>query len=165
MPLARISFSENFDERNYDVVARIPFNDRQLLRTLVREGIERQFGLRIERVTRMQKAYTLTSALTPASGIEPGGEDDVPMSGVGQGSLIGTAQSLQDIANALEGLLGAPVMNETGLTGKDNYSVSSKMPQPEAVFDFADKLGLKLAPVERPIEILVIQKLASGERR
>ncbi len=165
MPLARISFSENFDERNYDVVARIPFDDRQLLRTLVREGIERQFGLRIERVTRMQKAYTLTSALTPASGIEPGGEDDVPMSGVGQGSLIGTAQSLQDIANALEGLLGAPVINETGLTGKYNYSVSSKMPQPEAVFDFADKLGLKLAPVERPIEILVIQKLASGERR
>jgi uncharacterized protein (TIGR03435 family) len=87
------------------------------------------------------------------------------MSGTGQGSLIGTAQFLQDIANALEGLLGAPVIDETGLTGKYNYSVSSKMPQPEAVFDFADKLGLKLASAERPIEILMIRKLASGERR
>jgi uncharacterized protein (TIGR03435 family) len=71
----------------------------------------------------------------------------------------------QDIARALEGLSGRPVIDETGLKGKYNYSVSSNIPRPEAVFDFADQLGLKLTPADRQIEILVVRQLKSSERK
>jgi uncharacterized protein (TIGR03435 family) len=164
-PFARISFPEKFDELNYNVTARIPFADLDLLRRLVREAIEKRFGLTIEKEMRMQPIYSLVTAPSASARIQPAEEDDICMSGGGQASLIGTAQSMQDIARALEGLSGRPVIDETGLKGKYNYSVSSKIPRPEVVFDFADQLGLKLTPAERQIEILVVRQLKSSERK
>ncbi len=81
------------------------------------------------------------------------------MSGGGQMSIVGTAQTMQDIAHAFEGLLNVPVVDETGLKGKYNYSVLSKLSEPEAAFDFAHQLGLELTQAERQIEMLVVRKV------
>jgi len=56
-PLARMSLPENPDQGNYDVVARVPAADGELLRTLDREAFEKRFGLRIETETRTVRAY------------------------------------------------------------------------------------------------------------
>ena len=63
------------------------------------------------------------------------------MSGVGQGSIIGTAQTMDEIASAFEGELQTPVINETQLKGKYDYSASSKLSEPEFAFDLAHQLG------------------------
>jgi uncharacterized protein (TIGR03435 family) len=79
------------------------------------------------------------------------------MSRVGQGSIIGTAQAMPDIARTFEDMLSIPVIDETGWQGKYNYSVSSKLTGSEAAFDMANQLGLELTEVKRPIEMLVMR--------
>ena len=73
--------------------------------------------------------------------------------------IIGTAQAMQDIAGVFEGLLNTPVIDGTGLKGKYNYSVMSKLSESEGAFDMAHQLGLELTEAERPIEMLVVRKI------
>ncbi len=81
------------------------------------------------------------------------------MSGRAEGSLIGTAQTMQQVALMFESLLKVPVIDATGLKGNYNYSASSKLHESEAVFELAHQLGLELTPEDRPTEMLVVQKI------
>jgi uncharacterized protein (TIGR03435 family) len=101
----------------------------------------------------------MKAAQKSASQLHPAKADDDCMSGVGQGSIIGTARTMHEIARAFEGLLNTPVVDETGLQGKYNYSASSSMRQPEAALEMARQLGLELLPADRPIEMLVVRKV------
>ena len=65
---------------------------------------------------------------------------------------------MKDIARILQGLLGAPVIDETRIEGNFSYSVSSNLRGPDTAFDFARQLGLRLEPAERPIEMLLVRK-------
>jgi uncharacterized protein (TIGR03435 family) len=158
-PPARISFPEKMDDGRYDIAAHIPAPDRGLLLEIVRKAVEEHFGLRVERETRMQHGYSLTAAQTRSPHLQAAREDGVWMVGRGQRSIIGTAQTMQEIARHLEGLLNAPVIDEAGLKGKYDYSASSDLPDAEAAFELADQLGLKLVPADRPIEVLVVRKV------
>jgi uncharacterized protein (TIGR03435 family) len=134
-PLARIVFPEKLDEGNYDVTADIPVADRELLLQIIREAVERQFGLRVEREEQTQRVYVLTAPRNPSPQLRLAISSEEWMCGEGQGSIIGTAQPMLDIARAFEGLLNVPVVDGTGLKGNYNYSVSSKLPESEAAFD------------------------------
>ena len=158
-PLTRIAFPEKLDEGNYDVTAHIPVGDREQLLQVVRDAVERHFGLRVEREERMQRVYILTALPDVSPQLQPAISDGEWMCGGGQGSIIGTAQSMQDIARAFEGLLRVPVVDGTGLKRKFDYSASSKLSESEAVFDLARQLGLELTEAERPIEMLVVRKV------
>src|SRR5215471_9792814 len=81
------------------------------------------------------------------------------MSGGGESSIIGTVQTMRDIAREFEGLLNTPVIDSTNLNGKYNYSALSKLSKPESAFDLAHQLGLKLTEATRPIEMLVVRQL------
>lgn len=159
MPTSRIVFPEKLDEARYDVTAHIPVADRDQLLQVVREAVEKHFGLRVERGERMQRIYRLTASGKPSSQLQPAKDDDKEMRGGGLDSMIGTAQEIKDIASELEGLLEVPVIDETGFEGIYNYSASSKRPQPEASFDMAHQLGLELTEAERPVEMLVVRKI------
>lgn len=158
-PMARIAFPEKLDEGNYDVTAHIPVADRDLLLQLVREAVERQFGLLVEREERTQRIYVLRAFGNSSPQLQPAMSSENSMSGAGQMSIIGTAQTTQDIAHAFEGLLNVTVVDGTGLKGKYNYCASSKLSEPEAAFDLAHQLGLKLTQAERQIEMLVVRKV------
>jgi uncharacterized protein (TIGR03435 family) len=66
---------------------------------------------------------------------------------------------MDEIASAFEGELQTPVINETQLKGKYDYSASSRLSEPEFAFDLAHQLGLELTKVSRPIEMLVVRKV------
>jgi uncharacterized protein (TIGR03435 family) len=157
-PLARIAFPEKLAEGNYDVTAYMPGVDRELLRQFIREAVERQFGLVVEKEERTEKVYIL-STQNRSPKLQPAVNGEKWMCGGGQGSIIGTAQAMQDIAGVFEGLLNAPVVDGTGLKGNYNYSALSKLSESEAAFDLAHQLGLELTAAERPIEMLVVRKI------
>ncbi len=146
-------------DRNYDVSAHIPVADRDMLLKVVQDAIKRHFALRIETETRMQSVYLATASETPSSQLQPAREDEEDMSGAGQGSIIGKGQTMEYVAFAIECLLNVPVLDATGLKGKYNYSASSKLPGADAAFDIASQLGLKLTPADRPVELLIVQKV------
>src|ERR1700733_10778779 len=91
--------------------------------------------------------------------LQPAINGEKRMCGGGQGSIIGTAQAMPDIAGVFEDLLNAPVIDGTGLKGKYNYSALSKLSESEAAFDLAHQLGLELTEAERPIAMLVVRKV------
>ncbi|MGD1091959.1 MAG: TIGR03435 family protein [Bryobacteraceae bacterium] len=159
MPIARIVFPEKLPEGNFDVTAHIPVDNHELLTQILREAVEKQFGLRVDREQRTQRVYMLSVPGNPSSKLQPAIGEERVMSGGGQGSIIGTAQTMEDIARALEGLLNVPVVDETGLKGKYNYSALTKLPAAEAPFDLAHQLGLELTEAERPIQMLVVRKV------
>jgi uncharacterized protein (TIGR03435 family) len=158
-PMARIAFPKKLDEGNYDVTAHIPVADRDLLLRLIRKAVEKQFGLLVEREERTQRIYVLEAFGNPSPQLQPAMSSEKSMSGGGQMSIIGTAQTMQDVAQAFEGLLNVPVVDGTGLKGKYNYSASSKLSEPEAAFDLAHQLGLKLTQADEQIEMLVVRKV------
>ena len=157
-PLARIIFPEKLDDGYCDVTAHIPVADRALTVKLVQEAVERHFGLLVEKQVRTERIYVLKALGGASPHLKLATTAEQAMSGAGQESIIGTAQTTQDIAGIFEGLLNIPVVNETGIQGSYNYSASSKLSQPEAALDLAHQLGFELTQVERPIEMLVVRK-------
>src|ERR1035441_2923691 len=107
----RPTFPEKLAEGNYDVTTDMPGIDREPLLQLIREAVERQFGLRIEREERTERVYMLTTLRNPSPQLQPAISGEEWMCGGGQGSIIGTAQTMQDIARAFEGLLNVPVVD------------------------------------------------------
>lgn len=157
--MSRIAFPEKLDEGSYDVTAHIAVADRERLLQIVREAVERRFGFHVAREERTQRIYVLRAARNPSPQLQPATDSEEWTCGNSQGSIIGTAQTMQEIAGAFEGLLEVPVIDATGLKGKYNYSASSKLSESAAVFDLAHQLGLELQQAERPIETLVVQKV------
>ena len=157
-PMSRISFPENLDDESYDVTAHIPVDNSSLLIELVRDAVAKHFGLSVEKEQPLQDVYLLTLQQNPTSQLRPARDSEPQMSGGGPGSIIGTAQTMDEIASAFEGELQAPVINETQLKGKYDYSASSKLSEPQFALDLAHQLGLELTKVSRPIEMLVVRK-------
>jgi uncharacterized protein (TIGR03435 family) len=145
------------DPASYNVLARIPAPDSAALLQLVRGGFERHFGLQINREQRLERVYSLRASKTASSQLQAAGPADAWVVGGSANSLVGTAQTMSAIARTLEGVLGAPVVDDTGMKGKFNYSASGDLPKPESAFDMARQLGLELTPVDRPIEMLVVR--------
>lgn len=83
----------------------------------------------------MQRIYVLTARGNPSPQLRPAAGSDEWMTGGGPGTMIGTARTMQEIAESLEGQIQAPVVDETGLKGKYNYSASSKLSGLEAGLD------------------------------
>jgi uncharacterized protein (TIGR03435 family) len=158
-PFSRLEFPEKLAEGSYDVTAHIPVADREVLLQVVREAVEQRFGLRVEKQEQIKTAYLLTALPKPTPQLQASKSDEQRMSGGGQGSIAGTAQSMQEIASVLEQWLNVPVIDGTGLKGKYNYSASSKSSGPGAAFDLAHQLGLDLVKTERPIEMLIVRSV------
>ena len=156
-PPSRIVFPDDLDEARYDVTARIPVNDGDVLMELVRNAILRRFGLNVRKESRTQRVYLLTAAQS-ASQLRPAKDTESPMSGSSQRSMIGTARTMQDIASTFEDLLQTPVIDQTTLQGRYDYSATSEVPRPGSAFEMARQLGLQLVETERPVEILVVRK-------
>lgn len=158
-PRFRIAFPEKLDEGNWDVTAHIPVADRGILRQLVQEAVELRFGLRVEKEERSEPIFVLTALGSSSPHLAPATKAEKQMSADGQSSMSGTAFTMQEIARTFAESLNVPVVDQTGLEGKYNYSASSKLSGSEATLDLAHKLGLQLTQAERPIEMLVVRKV------
>lgn len=155
---SRIVFPENLDGGNYDVSAHIPEDNGNLLLRMVREAVEKRFGLEIQEEMQSRHAYIMTAAHA-SSQLRVASSSETRMSGGSAQSMIGVTQSLREIAASFESSLDVPVINRTSLDGEYDYSAASSLPYPSSVFDMADQLGLKLTEADMPIEVLVVRKV------
>ena len=156
-PEARILFPEKWDERNYDVIVRLAVQDADLVQKTAREAIEQRFGLSISKEEQPRRVYLL--AVRGASPHLRPAESSQWSSGGGLESIMGTAETMAEIAVTFEGLLNTPVIDQTGRQGRYDYAASSKLPGPESAFDMARQLGLELTEGERSVEMLVVRRL------
>jgi uncharacterized protein (TIGR03435 family) len=157
-PPTRIVLAEDVDGGNYDLTASIPDGNRDRLVAVARSAVERRCGLSIAWEQRLERVYVMTVAREPSRHLRPAKDDDAGATGGGEQSIFGSGKTMRDIARTLEELLNTPIMDNTNLVGKYDYSATSELPGTERVFDLARQLGLELAQEERPVEMLVARK-------
>jgi uncharacterized protein (TIGR03435 family) len=139
------------------VTAHIPVSDSDLLLKLVRQAVEAHFGLIVQNETRTERVYVIASA-HGGSQLRPATDGENQMTGSSRRSMIGTAQTMQEIASRLEDMLQTPVIDQTRLPGRFDYSATSELAEPAWFFDMAHQLGLQLTEAEWPVEMLVVRK-------
>jgi uncharacterized protein (TIGR03435 family) len=162
--------------QRYDIVLKLPRDEgRETMRTLLRQAIEKQFGIEVRPESRSTDVYVLTAEDEggPAPGPEPEslgggaafvsfstavveGQHDLspfPMSGF---SLSGMPAAM--IARALEEIVGRPVVDEAGLTGPQDIQLRATITDPEAfIRALRDEAGLILTPARRDIPVVVVR--------
>lgn len=144
---------------NYDLTASIPDGNRDRLVAMARGVVERRFGLSIAWEQRLERVYVMTVAKEPSRHLRPAKDDDAGGTGGGEQSIFGSGRTMRGIARTFEDLLNTPIIDNTNLSGKYDYSATSELPETERVFDLARQLGLELVQEERSIEMLVVRKV------
>ena len=143
-----------------------------IVRFKVQTLLKDRFHLQIHRETRTGPVYSLAIA---KGGIKSSGLSATKNRNrginAGQGSMLGEAASMEQLAYKLSRLLGRPVVNNTGLEGNYDFKLewtpdpgpSTPDAQPVAspagpslYSSIQQQLGLRLEATKGPVDILVI---------
>jgi uncharacterized protein (TIGR03435 family) len=125
-----------------------------------------RFRLEFHRETKTRPEYALVVAKGGPK-LQAAAEDEHLSSSQGDRLLKGSALPVSTLASMLISVVGAPVLDQTGLTGK--YDVDLKFAPlletavedenlPDIFAALQDKLGLKLEAIKGPVEVLVIDR-------
>lgn len=166
------------DEDKFDIVAKTDNVDatRDQIKAMLVTLLAERFGLQAHRETKAVPGYELIASKKgpklEAAKDEPGGPSNVftPYNG----GLGFHNMNLVGLVNYLANVLGQPVRDTTGLTGRYNFNLEFKpvdagaagaTPVPQAA-DFAsivfasveEQLGLKLQPRQIATDVLIIDR-------
>src|SRR5215475_13023705 len=147
-------------------------NRADLVRSRLQALLANRFKLIVRKETKDALMYTLTVTknghkLKEGDGHGPGGG--------GMGELFGESETIEAFVNDLAGVIGRPVVDRTGLTGRYTYKlqwtpevsgpggigdkgpVAASDPSGPSIFAaIQEQLGLKLEAMKGPVESYVI---------
>ncbi len=103
------------------------------------------FGLEIRRTDAEREVYVLTVASTNAPGLALSGPDSSGVGWWGAEGLQLSATSIAGLAHALEGRLGRPVVDATGLTNRYDLRLKWRLSKPQLLPHLMDAEVLNLA--------------------
>jgi uncharacterized protein (TIGR03435 family) len=155
-PAARMVILADLPPVRYDFIA----NSKKDPIGALQQEIKRETGLVGRRETRDVDVLVLIAGV----GLGPDLKVSDEASGAGaqyrDGELFWSHQSLSALAQSLEQYLNTPVLDETDLAGNYDFHLKWKWPRDaEGVKrDVGDRLGLRLMPAKRSIEVLVIEQ-------
>ena len=136
--------------------------------TLLQAAVKSAFGLKVEKQTNYMNAFILRAKESNARNLTVSATEGMDMStsissGVASVNCVGV--SIAGIASFLEDRLGAPVIDETGLTNRYDASLkwqqaSWAKPNLEGMKQaITEQLGLELVADKCPIERIVIDRV------
>lgn len=164
---SRMSIQGQLPDGYYDFQLKAPPGHKDDLENQFLAALRTTFGLEVARTVREMEVYELTQINTNAPGLWPTTERD------GGGRMTRTGfmllgYDMKTIVEYFELVLEKPVVDETKLTGRFcaglQWEVSDDQsnPKPAVVIEAArTRLGLKLTPVRRPVEILEIRRIGA----
>ena len=155
----------DFDARAASLAAG-PNQIRVMLRTLLAE----RFKLVVHRDTEEAQVYTLVVARSGSKLENARGGQRGYINWTGPGhATFSENTTLLGLRNVLAGLLGVPVLDETGLNGTYNFNLAYTDPRdprprqadspPDVFTAVREQLGLELRATRRPVEIIVIDNI------
>ncbi len=159
----RISVAGDVPNALYNLHVDAPNADPKQLSQAIELAVASGAHLRIEHHTAAENAYVLTA--------RPEAQGHLAQSPYAGGAFYGPkTQTLQcinatldQVAGALEKLLGTPVVNETGLSGKLMLNLKIPPKDPSSAKEALAGLGLELTPAQRPIETIALSALAPAK--
>jgi uncharacterized protein (TIGR03435 family) len=151
------------DEQGYDYMATLPQGSSEALQ----QQIDKTFGVVVKRELRETNALILKVGNAGAHGIRPPTAN--PSSGLRASgdALTWFAQPLSTLDRFLEGFFKTPVLDQTGLTQKYDFTIKwdnqwwfYNRDNPEGLKRvLLDQLGLELIATNEPIEMLIVEKV------
>jgi hypothetical protein len=154
VPFTRVFLEQPTEARSYNCNLAEPV---ERLDKLTGAEFEAQLHVTIEPQVFLREVYVLTGAGL-SSQIRRSLNNEPPVAeslGIG---IIGIDQPIGGIVRELEFELEEPVIDETGLTGKVDYSAVYHSRGFRGALDLAHQLGLELTEAVRPIEMLVVRR-------
>jgi uncharacterized protein (TIGR03435 family) len=163
------------DAEQYDVIAKAESADDSLdqMRAMARTLLEDRFKLVVHREKRELPIYTLVVGKSGPK-MQEAKEDEKTHVTPGRGRLVAARVNMLSLVIILANTLGAPVKDETGLTGFYNFSLEwtdalSQRPgsgaqqtvdaPPDIFRAVQDQLGLKLNAKKGPVDILEVDHI------
>jgi uncharacterized protein (TIGR03435 family) len=145
------------DKTRYDIWISLPGASREAFQVVARDVISAAFHLNVRKETRETDVYLLTAP----NGRPPGLVELQPMGGIfsrqGKGSL-GLKGPLMSLAHMIEGVVGKPVIDETGIMDSFDIKLTYQDGVNGSLEEAVRGLGLKLEPARRPVEFLTVSK-------
>ena len=141
--------------------SKAPMNQeqRQMLRALLAE----RFQVQYHRDTKEGPIYLLVKGSKPLRMTDSKDKNEFPWSRVTARGLVGTNESMSDLAWRLSESLERPVLDRTGIAGSYDFDApyATGDAPPDLVAETlatVQELGLKLEPSRGPVEMIVIER-------
>ena len=163
--------------QRYDIVVKLPRDEtREAIHALVRQALEKQFGVEVATESRSTDVYVLTAQPVPGSALRteaaPSGAGagvvhftTARPSGLHQPSLFPmdsfslAGMPSQGLVQTIERIVGRPVVDEAGLTGVLDLHLHGTLPDRDAfIRALRDQAGLTLTADRRDIPVVVVRQ-------
>jgi RNA polymerase sigma-70 factor (ECF subfamily) len=141
----------------FDIAIKAPVGHPEQVQEMAQREIPKAYGVKVTPQEREMDVLVLRAPngqgqLKPGTGNEGGSRLNgkaATFKGVGMDAIVGT----------LAGNLKIPIIDETGLTGHYDATVTADLKSKDAVIDAVRKqLGLELVPDHRKMKVLVVEK-------
>lgn len=147
------------------------------IQELMRKILAERFGMKLHHEQRMMAVFALTvakgGAKLAAAGDPNGQPRDHGGAGNGQVSKRFTSTSMSDLILTLRFYTGRPVVDQTGLKGRYDFSLRWSQDEAQAAADpnappgvftaIQEQLGLKLEAGKAPADVVVVDKVERPE--
>lgn len=159
VPRYAVEIDDTLRDARFDVIYRVPNEQRRMLMPIVRDLVAAGLGVRLEKQRRVVDAYALQVSQSGLK-LQPGLDTPSGSSAESDGTnltVTSTSASLNTLVGNLSALLEMPVIDRTGLDGL--YFISLTLPMDTAVLPaaFEEAAGLVLVPVREEIEVTVVK--------
>jgi uncharacterized protein (TIGR03435 family) len=156
----------NADTR-YDVTLSLAHGmDADQLQQMLKDALEKKFGVRITPETRSMEVYVMSAPAGPGSALHPhNGADDTGQitysgrdcPGISAHGIEVVATGLPEFGRALEADLDSVVVDETRLQGSYDFKIANYSNTGELLKQLHDQLGLVVKPLERKVTVLKVR--------
>ncbi|MCJ7565243.1 MAG: TIGR03435 family protein [Candidatus Aminicenantes bacterium] len=151
---ARIIAAGPIPEQAYEVTVRIPDEQKDLLRPLLQQAMAAAFGLKTWREKREMEVLILRLPAGQQVLLRPSEKTNSNWM-TDDGSISGSALTIENFRMSLEDGLHTAVLDETGLKGTYDIALYWNYKEEASVFqEIRKQLGLELKKERRPIEVL-----------
>jgi uncharacterized protein (TIGR03435 family) len=157
IPAVRVVGPPWLNETRYSLNAVVGVDESEAFRPLLQQELNKRLGLETHVEVRPFEVFVLTATDTPRL-------ERAPVSGpstwISKHDVRMRDGSMADLASALQGILGRPVIDQTGIAGSYNMEFDWGEDRVGSVTAaLRDRFGLRLMPETRDMDALVVDRI------
>jgi uncharacterized protein (TIGR03435 family) len=157
MPAVRVIGPPWLGDTRYSINAVLGIDEADNFRPLLQQELEKRLGLETHVEVRPFEVFVLTAADGPRLERSAGSG---PTTWISKQDVRMRGGSMQDLANALQGILGRPVIDETAVRGSYDMEFDWGQDRVGSVTaTLRDRFGLRLSPGTRDMETLIVDRI------
>jgi uncharacterized protein (TIGR03435 family) len=157
VPTVRVIGPAWLADTRYAINAVVGIDESESFRRMLQEELKRRLRLKTHFEVRPFDVFVLSAGSTPRLERARGSNTSI---WVRDRDAQFKEAPMEQIASVLQGILGRPVIDETGISGSFNLDLAWGDNRVESVTtDLVERFGLRLSPARRDMEVLVVDSI------